>query len=272
MAIGPMETQAFKSVRTRDFDNGAVRDEIGAALRERDTLRAENARLREEDERLRQQPTESKGQFMECGICGTEHDPNLKCVCEHGTALDSHCCNCHSGLVSINMQHAGNCPSYEGPMDQGYEGKMQQPTREATAEEQAVTEKLKQRVVELSKQAEDRQREAFEAPLRAQVSRLTAGLARLSAHALAEWPTHEWYCRVCMQHGKPNEATIPHTSACPLADPDHAHSLALWLAYEELAAAVSDCRKCHHDDGSHWSRVWTAHDAVTALKVGKGEG
>ena len=31
-------------------------------------------------------------------------------VCEHGTACDVHCCNCHSGFNFPGMIHSNDCP------------------------------------------------------------------------------------------------------------------------------------------------------------------
>ncbi len=34
-----------------------------------------------------------------CRDCGTETDKLPDPVCDHGTAVDVHCCNCHSGFL-----------------------------------------------------------------------------------------------------------------------------------------------------------------------------
>jgi hypothetical protein len=50
-------------------------------------------------------------------VIGTEADV----TCEHGTAMDVHCCNCHSGfLFAINDCHCTfACPSQENrPMEE----------------------------------------------------------------------------------------------------------------------------------------------------------
>ncbi len=41
-------------------------------------------------------------------VCGCTGQPEHDVVCEHGTAADVHCCNCHSGFV-FNPTHEEGC-------------------------------------------------------------------------------------------------------------------------------------------------------------------
>lgn len=31
-------------------------------------------------------------------------------LCEHGVAIDIHCCNCHNGFAFLNTPHDDGCP------------------------------------------------------------------------------------------------------------------------------------------------------------------
>lgn len=48
------------------------------------------------------------------GAAAPAETPKLDAVCEHGTAMDVHCCNCHSGFI-FDMGH--ECPALEQSED-----------------------------------------------------------------------------------------------------------------------------------------------------------
>lgn len=56
-----------------------------------------------------------------CGCSATGHNvpsycpehPSADVVCEHGTAMDVHCCNCHSGFLF----DANSCVCVPAPSD-----------------------------------------------------------------------------------------------------------------------------------------------------------